>query len=327
MKVAEICRVREISVIDVCTPLVVPSFSSRGFPCVKDIYTFLKKYLSKVSLVSAYDLSYKYLNVEEIYSSDVIFIDSGGYEAKLVVDLNDAYVDNRYAKDWTPNAHQIILNRLQPLSQLVVVSYDHEVNKLISEQVESANALFEKYPEVASDFLCKPESEGAKLVDVKNLIENAHNLALFSILGITEKELGETLLERCQNLLRIRVALQEQGLQTPIHIFGCLEPLTVISYFLCGADIFDGLSWLRFAFVDGLAIYHSTANLLQEEWSYTDEQLLQARWIWNLQSLESLSKGMSRFCKTQQIDEFKPWQKFMPSVLRLIRTAGLEIEG
>ncbi|MBD3561850.1 hypothetical protein H6S82_23825, partial [Planktothrix sp. FACHB-1355] len=136
---------------------------------------------------------------------------------------------------------------------------------------------------------------------VNSLIKNAHNLASFSILGITEKELGETLLERCQNLLRIRAALQEQGLQTPIHIFGCLEPLTVISYFLCGADIFDGLSWLRFAFVDGLATYHSTATLLQGEWSYTDNQLLWARWIRNLQSLESLSKAMSRFCKTQKM--------------------------
>ncbi|MBD2186431.1 hypothetical protein [Aerosakkonema funiforme] len=301
MKVAEICRVREISVIDVCTPLVIPSFSSRGFPYVKDIYISLKKYLSKVSLVSAYDLYHEYLNMEEIYSSDVVFIDSGGYEAKLVVDLNDAYVDDRYAKDWTPDYHQMILNRWQPLSQLVFVSYDHETHQLISNQIESANSLFQKYPEVASDFLCKPESEGAKLVDVNSLIKNAHNLASFSILGITEKELGETLLERCQNLLRIRAALQEQGLQTPIHIFGCLEPLTVISYFLCGADIFDGLSWLRFAFVDGLATYHSTATLLQGEWSYTDNQLLWARWIRNLQSLESLSKAMSRFCKTQKM--------------------------
>lgn len=327
MKVAEMCRVREIPIIEVCTPLVVPSFSSRGFPALKDIYGSLKNYISKVSLVSAYDIHYQYLIKEDVYSSDTVFIDSGGYEAKLVADLTDAYVDDRHARSWSPDCHQVVLNSLQPFSQLVFVSYDHHEPQSISNQIESAQSLFQKYPGYASDFLYKPESEESRLIDLNTLIKNIHNIASFSILGLTEKELGNSLLDRCRNLLRIRSALQECGFQTPIHIFGCLDPIVVISFFLCGADIFDGLSWLRFAFVDGLAVYHSTATLLQEEWSYPEDKLLLAHWIRNLQSLDSLSKAMNRFFKTQRVDEFDLWQKFMPHVLHLVRTAGLEIEG
>ncbi len=41
----------------------------------------------------------------------------------------------------------------------------------------------------------------------------------------------------------------------PLHIFGCLTPKEIIMYYLCGADIFDGLSWQRY-FFDHLNTYY-----------------------------------------------------------------------
>src|SRR5260221_13350584 len=42
----------------------------------------------------------------------------------------------------------------------------------------------------------------------------------------------------------------------PIHIFGCFDPQTIPYLFFSGADIFDGLSWMRYYFRDGHSFYY-----------------------------------------------------------------------
>jgi hypothetical protein len=184
--------------------------------------------------------------------------------------------------------------------------------------------LFQKYPDVASEFLCKPEQE-FNFINIGNLIGYLDNRAQFSILGLTEKELGKSILERCQNLLRLRSEFEKSGFQIPIHILGCLDPVLIIAYFLCGADIFDGLAWLRYVFYDGLALYPSTANIITEKWNYSEQELANFYGIQNIQTLNRLTSSMIKFCKTRRIEEFFEWNRVMPSVLNLVRNAGLEI--
>ena len=54
-----------------------------------------------------------------------------------------------------------------------------------------------------------------------------------------------------KNIAQIRRALDGVGLDTPLHVFGSLDTVTTPMYFMAGADIFDGLTWLRFAFYNG----------------------------------------------------------------------------
>lgn len=236
MKISKICKSRQISIIDASTPLIIPSFSSRGFPDVKSIYEMTKDYISDISLISAYDIHYKLQNVD-IYASNIIFIDSGGYETKLIkafLNSDDVYAlrDNYNIFNWCRELHQIVLDGLQPLSQLVLISYDDSENyESTLTQIEIAKSFFQKYPNYASNFLCKPERLESPLINFDDLFEHAHHLASFSILGITEKELGASILERCCNLLKIRSILNEQGIQIPIHVLGCLDPILIISYF------------------------------------------------------------------------------------------------
>jgi hypothetical protein len=330
MRICEICKSRQISIIDASTPLIIPSFSSRGFPEIKSIYEVTKDYISDISLISAYDIHYKFQNVD-IYASHIIFIDSGGYETKLIKSLinsDDVYAlrDNFKIVDWSRELHQIVLDDLQPLSQLVLISYDDSENyESTLRQIEIAKSFFQKYPNYASNFLCKPETSESPLINFDSLFEHTHHLASFSILGITEKELGTSILERCCNLLKIRSILNKQGIQIPIHVLGCLDPILIISYFFCGADIFDGLAWLRYALLEGLTLYQSTAALMQADWHYTDLELNQLYSINNLQSLSSLSHAMHRFCRTRRIQEFSAWRKIMPQVLNLVENAGLKV--
>jgi hypothetical protein len=330
MRVSEICKSRQISIIDVPTPLIVPSFSSRGFPELKNIYTKTKEYISDVSLISAYDIHYK-LREENIYASDILFIDSGGYETqpiKLTATSDDvyAYRDSTSVHHWSRELHQAVLDNLQDLSQLVLISYDDwKKHQSTLSQIETAKSLFQNYPNFASNFLYKPETPEVKIINTDSLLEHAHYLTSFSMLGITEKELGSSILERCRNLLKIRFHLQEQSIEIPIHILGCLDPVLIISYFLCGADIFDGLAWLRYAFVDGLTLYQSTVALMQADWHYSESELNQLYSIKNLQNLSHLSQAMNRFCHTKLIQEFSAWEKVMPQVFNLVKEAGLQI--
>lgn len=279
----------------------------------------------EASLVSAYDIGHGLFARQDIYCSDVLFIDSGGYEAKLTYDPGEVYNDDRRGRSWSLEDYRAVLDGLSPLSQLVTVSFDHAGPRPLAVQIEEAKDLFHAYPEYASDFLCKPEVDSL-FVDVEDLTRKIDAVAgSFSILGVTEKELGGSLLERCRSLLRIRAALLATGSEIPIHVFGCMEPLSIISYFLCGTDVFDGLTWLRLAFSDGLPLYGQVDTILREEWAFRDEDLLAARWIRNLRTLRELNRSMAAYCDTLSIEEFSAWQRQLPKVLGLVRNAGLEI--
>ena len=75
------------------------------------------------------------------------------------------------------------------------------------------------------------------------------------MIGVTEDEIGESMAERLTFLTELRNALEQAGLATPIHVFGGLDPLMTPLYFWAGADVFDGLSWLRYAYGDGQSLY------------------------------------------------------------------------
>jgi len=331
MRVSEACKVRQISIIDVSTPLIVPSFSSRGFTEFKHIYTSVKDYISDVSLLSAYDIYYE-MQETNLYASDIIFIDSGGYETQrinLTAASDDIYAtrDSSSIRPWSIELYRSVLDNLQSLSQLVLISYD-DCNKhqLILDQIETTKSFFQKYPDFASDFLCKPETPESKLINIDNLLKYNHHLTSFSVLGITEKELGNSILERCINLIKIRSILQQENIEIPIHILGCLNPVLMISYFLCGADIFDGLAWLRYVFFDGLTLYQPTATVMQEKWHYSEQDLNLIYSTTNLQYLRHLSHAMKKYCNTKLIQEFSEWKSIIPQVIKLVKKAGLVIE-
>ena len=71
---------RSIEKLQVKTPLIVPSFSSRGFPSVWSIYAEMKHRLYGVCLVSASDLANGFIPTDAIDISNITILDSGVYE-------------------------------------------------------------------------------------------------------------------------------------------------------------------------------------------------------------------------------------------------------
>ena len=329
MRVTEACRPREISTAGVGTPFLVPSFSSRGFPNLGVLYEFLSSEVPEASLVSAYDVHNRLLPKDSVNASDAVILDSGGYEARATYDPDGAYIDNTRGKEWTLERYRSVLDDVEPLSQLMVVSFDHGGPLPLAEQVASARSLFPEYPHYASDFLLKPELKKTLFVDVNGVVTNIETIAgSFCMLGMTEKELGGSILERCHNLLKVRGALRAAGSEMPIHVFGCLEPLSILSYFFCGADVFDGLSWLRFAFSypDGLVLHGATDAMIRGEWRYPDSERRAARWIRNLGVLRTLGQAMEDYCVSRSVERLAVWEQ-LPKVLILVSSAGLDLKG
>src|SRR6266481_5334219 len=89
------------------TPLLVPSFSSKGLGStnereseVQDIFNVVSEYLTDSMLISAYDLAYGNLDAIQSAITEITFVDSGGYEISDIHDLSAIYRQPVNAKDW-----------------------------------------------------------------------------------------------------------------------------------------------------------------------------------------------------------------------------------
>ena len=86
----------------------------------------------------------------------------------------------------------------------------------------------------------------------------------FAVVGLTEKELGDSVFDAMVKIARLRTQRDAAEIGIPIHIFGSLDALTSVLYFLAGAEIFDGLTWLRFGYQDGRTLYSQNYGVLRD---------------------------------------------------------------
>jgi hypothetical protein len=294
--------------VEIETPLLVPSFSSKGFAFKKkkrkkdadvseslDALEFSKEFLTESLLVSAYDIFHKHIPfTENDISTEVTFLDSGGYESGNTYDISTTSKFNYDLKHWDLEKLKEVLNKWPEHKAAIAVRFDHGSHKFsLSEQIE----LFEQFPKMQSDFLIKPEPKDQGYVKIDNIIRNIKQLKSFDIIGITERELGHSILKRMVHIAKIREALDNNGISSPIHIFGSLDPLTSILYFLAGGEIFDGLTWLKYSYFNNAAIYISNFGVLNSELGINvkDSQVKSMAIVKNTYYLEKMKNTMKDF--------------------------------
>jgi hypothetical protein len=249
----------------IATPLLIPSFSSKGFSFdskgnsdLNRIYKTVSEYITQIMLISAYDIYYKNIKKPNYKISDITVIDSGGYEISDFNDLSTILTTNNTKKEWTEEKLMEVYNKIPNYYSAILVNYDHPDKRTTTKrQIEKALSFFKNFPNHLHTLLIKPESKKHPFVMVKSVLSNIKRLAGFDIIGFTEKELGGSILERMIAIANIRIALDDIGLYTPLHIYGSLDPITSILYYIAGAEIFDGLTWLRYGFLDGNACYYN----------------------------------------------------------------------
>lgn len=321
MKLEQICKIRTIKSDYIKTPMVVPSFSSKGFMDIDNIHRILNKYIINSKLVSVYDLYYKNISNEDIYGCEILFLDSGGYESKDYFHMSNIFISEYKTLEWDEKKYEDVIRNIKPISDIVIINYDFEKDKT-EKQILFAQRLFSNYDYLYKDFLIKPE-DGGGLINIDEYIVNIDKLSTFDILGFTEKELGKSIKQRLENLLKIRVALTDMNIDKPIHIFGCLDPISIWLYFLFGADIFDGLSWLRYAYSEtGEAIYNSNNNLLKYcDYSFYESNLMM--YYSNIKYLQNLNFEMKKFCCDYSFDNIKLKESYISVIQDLLKEFNL----
>jgi hypothetical protein len=312
------------------TPLVVPSFSSKGFGKlgqrqteVAQLLATAAEFITGVYLISAFDLHYGQIpEIGELPARpELIIVDSGGYEISDDHDLSAVYRPDLDLKPWTEEMLSGVLDKWPSELPAVFVSFDHHsCRRPVGEQIAAARELFKGRGSQLSCFLLKPETcDQLTLRDaIASVTARAEDLRSFDIVGVTEKELGSCPLDRMKRIAKLRRALDEAQVQAPIHVFGALDPASVCLYYLAGAEIFDGLTWLRYAFVRDRdrnkdhCVYMHSYSVIEEDLRLTDSRLRLRVLAQNCYYLEQLQYRLRDFHATGDFAKL-PHSEFLKS--------------
>ena len=302
----------------IMTPILIPSFSSKGWKFkkgsngdeiseIKEVVEWSTEFLANAVLFSAYDLYYNHYpgpkDLGEI--TDITFIDSGGYEKSEDHDFSSVYRMPWPSKEWDASFLRIVINNLPEQHNIVIVNYDDIKNpRLLKDQIKTAKEFFAEFPPFLHDFLIRPETKTQNFIQLKSILDNISLLGNIHIIALTEKELGNRLLERMIKLARLRIALDEEGINSPIHIFGSLDPITSCLYFISGAEIFDGLTWLRYAYKDGVAVYNENYRFLKRGLTEKTQSSIKFIFCDNLQIISELTDEMISFSRDGDFNHF-----------------------
>jgi hypothetical protein len=268
----------------------------------------MREFITSGVLVSAYDVHYKKITPKKITFPEVIILDCGGYEARMDYDLADVYVQEYSPKAWTRKLYFNVLKNWPRLVPTIVVSYDspRQFPKL-KDQIREAKNLVRARADLPVELLIKPESKNAVYVSIENVIKHVNELRSFSAVGFTEKELGLSMLEKMTKIARLRRTMDEAKVDIPIHIFGSLDTLNTPLYFISGAEIFDGLTWLRYGYHQGLTTYSQNYGTVQDSNGLirTSKEQLIEMWKNNYYYLGKLKDQMINYVRTEDFSQFK----------------------
>jgi len=305
------------------TPLLVPSFSSKGFRFdnkgqseIKEILDVTAEALHESMLISAYDIHHRHIPPFSKLKCvpQITFIDSGGYETSDQHDVSAVFRHTVPAEPWDTEKLEEIYKTIPDHVPAVLVSFDHGSTRLpMKSQIENARRLFKKYPKHLHNILLKPEKKRQLYIQMSSILGSIHLLKPFDIIGVTEKELSDqnSILSRMQNIAQIRMALDDAHIEAPIHVFGSLDPISSCLYFLAGAEIFDGLTWLRYTFMDGMAVYNQNYGALHVGINERETMVRGVTLANNIVELRRLQGEMRAFLLKNDFSKFRSHEKLL----------------
>ena len=294
-------------------PLFIYSYSSRGFP---DVIERLEHSLPHVPsyLLSLYD--YEYILPSGLIlaeDSRIRIWDSGGYETTICPTCRST----AGSKEWDENTYIQTANRIPWNGLDVLVSYDipHE-SRCIQQQIDRALHLYTKVSGTYDRDLLIHVPDNTDPYALAKILESYTNE--FQIIGLTEKEIAPTWAHGVYFINRLRAALSDLEMEQyiPIHVFGCFDLKTVIRFALAGADIFDGLTWLRHLFLNGETLYRR-----EIEYAVPIDQLLAANIELSmiLHNLQDMEQARSDLTYAIYANDMKALEREMSEICEVLK--------
>jgi hypothetical protein len=210
---------------------------------------------------------------------------------------------------WNRRFHEGVLGNWRSKWPTIAVTYDSPTQfQRFGEQVKAAKEFKINHPNLLWELLLKPETREDKFIRLEKVIKHVHHLREFAVVGMTEKEIDDSLFGAMKKIARLRAAMDAADVRTPIHIFGSLDPLTSVLYFIAGAEIFDGLTWLRFGYHEGRTMYAQNYAAIHDSEGIRRKNTTQSYEMWknNYYYLEKLRTQMVNYIRTGEFVQFGP---------------------
>ncbi len=237
----------------ILTPCYFPSVSSRiTMYSTRDLTKFLCQH-SKPLLTSAYDLytertggSY-HGKQEGNLSSNILLLDSGRYESSWFKDTN-----------WTFERYREVVQQIPCDFYTSFDMFPGDAQDNFEQ--ETINQIRRSF-DFQGDNICIPIlhlTTDDTLFSTLDVITKDG----FQFVAFPERELGDSILERCSKLYQIRQFLDSKNSNVLIHVLGCGHPISLLFYIFAGADTFDSLDWQKVVFDSSDLSFRDYSHLL-----------------------------------------------------------------
>lgn len=286
-------------------PLFVYSYSSRGFPDFPARFAATRD-LAPVHLVSLYDLRHGLTSDvterDTAHRGGLRFLDSGLFETVAPPDVWEH--DAPTAKSEWSRALYVETANLSAHPGDVLVSFDDYALSL-AEQIQSSWPLYDQItvPDIRRGLLVHPNG-----IPPSELVTTVQTLApTLDLLGVTEKDIGPPWFEAVTYLRELRRELDTAfNRYVPLHVFGCLDPQTIPYLFFAGADVFDGLAWMRYYFHDRHTYYAKEYEYALEPGALLNPQeVARSLLAHNVEELERLRADLRYAVLTGDVARFE----------------------
>jgi len=240
----EFSRTAEISIKQkkLMTPAYFPAISSYG---TKYSFQALSHLLTVYSyprlLISAYDIQFfeekeqLLREISEYSKRCFVFLDSGVYESSWTADSK-----------WTYDLYRKIASHVDfdfyTSFDILPCAKDttEEFTKRTFEMILASYRLSNKVGFIPVLHGLEPDQ---LLSLVKKFVKKYPNLC--GIIAVPERDCGQDIVEKARTIIKIRKLLDKSNSRTILHILGCGNPISLVIFSYCGADLFDSLDWTK----------------------------------------------------------------------------------
>ena len=109
----------------------------------------------------------------------------------------------------------------------------------------------------------------------------------------------------------------------PPHVFGALDPLSVCLYFVAGAEVFDGLTWSRYAYNSGQCVYVHNNAAVAYGLEVNDDEARVRTIKDNLRHLDRLERSLRRLAETSDWTHLSDNRGFLEAAMeQMLRQLG-----
>ena len=128
------------------------------------------------------------------------------------------------------------------------------------------------------------------------------------------------MIERMVRVAKLRLAMDEADVMAPVHVFGALDPISVCLYFIAGAEIFDGLTWIRYGYEDGRCVYTHNLGVLKYGLHVRDDSVKSRALADNYYFLQDLQRRLREFRVTNNFQKLEPHGQLLSNACDSLRT-------